>query len=883
MLTRTSLAILTLIISQALFVHPSNSQFSSNLATSQQNNIEELIKQGVQEYRSKQYQKALQIYQIALRIAQKQKNKIFERELSQKIGVTHSKLGNYTEALQYLQQSLSLTQQEGNRSGEASILNDIGGVYQLQGNFLKALETFQKTLSIRKQVGDRLGEARTLSNIGATYDALAKYPPAITSHQRALAIFEQQNHRQGIATVLNNLALVQGNLGKYNLAIELYQKSLSIRKEIGDRIGEGQNLNNIGYTYSRLQQNAKAITYYEQALVLRRQINDGLGEALTLNNLGYLYAQTQAEKALPLLQQALIIFQQLGNLSGEGNTLDSLAVAYQTLDNYPNALQYYLKALNIFHEIGDRSNQGNTLSNIGKLLAKQKQIEIAILFYKQSVNLRESIRKDIRGLSKEEQKSYLSTIEETYRNLADLLLKQDRILEAQQVLDLLKVQELGDYLRTVRGNSQTQQGIDLQRPEQNIIALASELNTLQQKDRDNKLSATEQQRLAQLVQIEQDQNKQFNSFLNSPEIKKLITELRRVEDQQNLNLASYRKLQKDVLTQIPKAVLLYPLILDDRIELIIMNAKTPPLRRTVKIKREQLNQEIVDFLSGLRDAGSEDVKEPAQKLYKILIQPFEAELKELKIDTIIYAPDGQLRYIPLSALHDGKQWLVEKYRVNNITAESLTSFTPKPLAKPRILAGAFGGKAGDKTRAGFDGLPATLIEVQEIASLFPNTTTFTEAEFSKQITETKANSHTILHLATHGQLSVGTPEDSFILFGNGEKATIREIQDWSLSNVDLVILSACQSGIGSKLGTGVEILGLGYQMQAAGARVAIASLWLVNDVGTQALMTAFYRELQKGDVTVTEALRRAQVALIKSPKYNHPNYWSAFFAIGNGL
>ena len=154
-----------------------------------------------------------------------------------------------------------------------------------------------------------------------------------------------------------------------------------------------------------------------------------------------------------------------------------------------------------------------------------------------------------------------------------------------------------------------------------------------------------------------------------------------------------------MLTQIPKALLLYPLILDDRIELIIINAKTPPLRRTVKIKREQLNQEIVDFLSGLRDSGSEDVKEPAQKLYKILIQPFEAELRELKIDTIIYAPDGQLRYIPLSALHDGKQWLVERYRVNNITAESLTSFTPKPLAKPRILAGAFGGKAGDKTQA----------------------------------------------------------------------------------------------------------------------------------------------------------------------------------------
>ena len=230
--------------------------------------------------------------------------------------------------------------------------------------------------------------------------------------------------------------------------------------------------------------------------------------------------------------------------------------------------------------------------------------------------MRETIRKDIIGLKKEEQKSYLSTIEKDYRNLADILLKQDRILEAQQVLDLLKVQELGDYLKTVRGNTQTAQGIELQRPEQNIIALATELNTLQQKDRENKLSDTEQQRLAQLVQTERDQNKQFNTFLNSPEIKKLIAELRRVEEQQNLNLASYRKLQKDVLAQIPNAVLLYPLILDDRLELIIINAKTPPLRRTVKIKREQLNQEIIDFLSELRDAGSEDIKESAQKLYK---------------------------------------------------------------------------------------------------------------------------------------------------------------------------------------------------------------------------------------------------------------------------
>jgi len=192
----------------------------------------------------------------------------------------------------------------------------------------------------------------------------------------------------------------------------------------------------------------------------------------------------------------------------------------------------------------------------------------------------------------------------------------------------------------VRGNSQTAQGVDLQRPEQNIIASIGELNTLQQKDRDNKLSESEQQRLAQLVQTERDQNKQFNAFLNSPEIQKLIDQLRRAEQQQNINLASYRKLQKDVLAQIPNAVLLYPLILDDRLELILINAKTPPLRRTVKIKREELNEAIAQFLGDLRDAGSEDIKQPAQKLYNLLIKPFESELQQLQIDTIIYAPDG---------------------------------------------------------------------------------------------------------------------------------------------------------------------------------------------------------------------------------------------------
>jgi CHAT domain-containing protein len=175
--------------------------------------------------------------------------------------------------------------------------------------------------------------------------------------------------------------------------------------------------------------------------------------------------------------------------------------------------------------------------------------------------------------------------------------------------------------------------------------------------------------------------------------------------------------------------------------------------------------------------------------------------------------------------------------------------------------------------------------------------------------------YTVVHLATHAAFVVGTPDDSFILFGNGERITLRDIQKWSLKNVDLVVLSACETGLGGKLGNGEEILGLGYQMQRAGARAAIASLWTVDDGGTQALMDSFYAALESKEVgqdsqpTKAEALRQAQIALITgdyralgqqrglgvqqriqsslSPRVasnlSHPYYWAPFILIGNGL
>ncbi|MGB3638550.1 MAG: CHAT domain-containing protein, partial [Rivularia sp. (in: cyanobacteria)] len=308
-----------------------------------------------------------------------------------------------------------------------------------------------------------------------------------------------------------------------------------------------------------------------------------------------------------------------------------------------------------------------------------------------------------------------------------------------------------------------------------------------------------------------------------------------------------------------------------------------------------------------------DAKTPAKKLYSWLIKPLEKDLKQSGAKTIIYAPDGQLRYIPLSALHDGEQWLVQRLNINNITAKSLTDFTAKPQPEPKVLAGAFvNGNynvqvIGDNYR--FQGLPFAGKEVENLTKLLPKTTKLIDNEFNKADTTVKMNEYNIVHFATHAAFVPGDASKSFILFGDGDIANLKEIGNWTLNNVDLVVLSACQTGIGGKFGKGEEILGLGYQFQSRGVRATIASLWKVSDDGTQLLMNGFYNVLKQQKITKAEALRQAQIALITNDysavggkrggifvegdgdnklketgsKLQHPYYWAPFILIGNGL
>ncbi|NEO25994.1 MAG: tetratricopeptide repeat protein [Kamptonema sp. SIO4C4] len=799
------------------------------------------------------------------------------------------------------------------------------GIEQFRvSNFRGALQSWEQALEIYREIGNRKGEANSLGNLGLAYRNLGEYQQAIDYFQQSLTIFQEIGDRQGEGASLGNLGTAYDSLGEYQQAIDYYQQSLTIAREIGNRNGEGNSLMGLGNAYSSLGEYQQAIDYYQQSLTIARAIGDRSGEANSLMNLGNAYRNLgQYQQAIDYYQQSLTIFQEIGYREGEGNSLNNLGLAYRNLGQYQQAIDYYQQSLTIFQEIGNRAGEATTLSNLGKLLKQQNQPQLAIIFLKQSVNITETIRRDIRELDLNLQQSYTESIASRYRTLADLLLSQNRLLEAQQILDLLKIQELENYLSNVRGVEDQAEYLP---PEQEInqkyqqlldraISIGQELAQLRQTLGQiplNQQTREQKQRLTELYNQQKQLIRNFNQFTERPDVVALLQQLSPTAQEQIIQPGDLRDLSGNLDQIDPNAVLLYPLILEDRLELLLTAPNTAPIRRTVNVSRAELNQTILDFRQALTNPNSNPLP-PAQKLYNWLIKPLENDLTAANAKTLIYSPDAQLRYIPLAALHDGEQWLIERLRVNNITAQSVDDWNTPDQEQLRILAGAFAtGKyqfnVGER-QFQFSGLPFAGKEVEVLAETVPNTQQVFDGEFNPSIIPQMDN-FSVVHLATHAALVRGKPEESFILLGDGSRISLRDVEeDWQFNNIDLIVLSACQTGLGDNLGNGEEILGFGYLMQKAGARAAIASLWSVDDGGTQALMNAFYAALTQG-MSKAEALRQAQMALITDDyttiggerglvevrarvrenvpdavqsRLGHPYYWAPFILIGNGL
>lgn len=330
------------------------------------------------------------------------------------------------------------------------------------------------------------------------------------------------------------------------------------------------------------------------------------------------------------------------------------------------------------------------------------------------------------------------------------------------------------------------------------------------------------------------------------------------------------------------AAVFYPIILSDRLEVLVSIPGEPMGHHSIAISPTELGQTMDGWLQSLNPIAStrRQLKLSGQ-LYDWLVRPAEAALQRNGIQTLVFVPDGPLRNLPMAALHDGKQYLVENYQV--ALTPGLQLLEPKSLGKEQLQALSVGLS---ESRQGFAALPGVQQEIQQIQELLPSKVfldqDFTQANLQRQL---KDSSFPIVHLATHGQFS-SDPEQTFLLTWD-DQIKVRDIRnllqsrrDSQTNPIELLVLSACQTAVGDKQAA----LGLAGMAVQSGARSTLATLWSVNDRSTAQLMAELYKDLAASqDISRGESLRQAQLALLKSDQYNHPFYWSTFVLVGNWL
>jgi CHAT domain-containing protein len=483
-------------------------------------------------------------------------------------------------------------------------------------------------------------------------------------------------------------------------------------------------------------------------------------------------------------------------------------------------------------------------------------------------------------------------------------------VKPKQILECLKLQELNDFTQGTRAAAPIPEvsfnpaETQIKTQHTSLVAFGSKLYECDQ----------QQPRCPQYT----DLNTQYQSLF-----KEFIAFVEQIQQQQrdgrlnqiNQSTQDFQTSADRIVTAHPNSLLIYPLVLPDKTRLL-WASKGGVLSKTATcpLGEKALYGKVSEFQKLLRDRGDEtQLKIIGKELYDCLIKPMESELTANQIKHLIFVPDLATNYIPMGALFDGKQYLIQRFAVSNILSAGLTDTEDKLKSPQQTSVLALGLSQATGT---FSALPNVEAELGAIVQkpgntgIYPGNTYLNQA-FTKTALEDNIRGHNILHIATHGEFKPTNPRSSYFLLGTGTPYPIPDIQALrDLKDVHLVVLSACQTGLGGADGLGLEVSGISSFLlgDRDKAKAVLASLWNVNDASTTLLMQLFYKNLAQG-LSKPEAMQQAQLRLLSGQQtakdaparaelevrqlpgarrdrpadFSHPYYWAPFILIGNGL
>jgi CHAT domain-containing protein/Tfp pilus assembly protein PilF len=795
------------------------------------------------------------------------------------------------------------------RAGSQRITITLGNVYSESGESLFSAEYYDALLLIagcryqynRGSIPFDALKVGWLNNRGLAHYQTGDLALAKQDYENALELLnkldaaDQTKRIHERLVTMTNLGQVYATLGDQKMAIASYRKAEELSRELNPTLVEQSMVAVYGGLGTSLEfegRFADALANYEKAYQITQRNGMDSSAGIVLNSLGRLAAlsgkRPEAEK---YFKDAIAISERTQNQAGVGSASNNLGWFYVQDKRYADAHAAFVRSSEIFADLGNRTAQATALGNLMFVERLQGRDEAAIFFGKRAIRLLQSVRGGLTGIEKQLQRSFLMSREETYRSLADILISKERLIEAQAILELLKDEEHGGGSRVRSGETAeiapyTEEEELIQQKVDELAFLRKTRSDLQAERTRDGASFTKQAELDSVDRSIALVNAAFRKSLErlattETSVSKRVTDILAERNLQTI----LSKLKKDHATE---AVAVYTVIgTEESRDAAGQSVKdkartkfgwailvTPTDRKAYPIDVSGLEETVRRFRQALADDRF-DPKPDAQKLYTAIFRQSSGRLKStLEKDitaalassdnkTVMWSLDGVLRYVPTAALHDGKNYLVEKYRNVVFTPQSLRQLQATNNPEWKVL-----GLGVSEARAGFSALEGAKEELAFIVrpGMFDGEVLLNE-KFTKDETLRvwRDKEFPVIHIASHFKFHPTKPEESYLLLGDGEMKISDIINEDNLfDGVDLLALSACDTAM---ISNGKESESFAYVAQDLGAKTVLASLWPVSDVGTPELMTRFYTlRASNPAMTKGEAFYRAQVSLVRGEK-----------------
>lgn len=830
------------------------------------------VQEGIDAYQVGNYQEAVKIWKKALSASSEPQEK---QIILENLATAYQKLNQNEQVFETLEKLEKYAIETGNKGKLSQLLTQKAQIYLNIGQPQTAIallcaSTDEKTcqpntaLAISRQIEDTSIERSALGILAEAYRFSGKYDQSIQTLETALSL-PSTEAQTSLKQSLGNSYTARGQLSQlraksaekqdHNRSNTFQKQAISDYQQATKNFRA--NLNGSEDPLTKLENllNLIRLSYYSQnfQIISPQQRQNDLQQALILlpmvpQNVTTVYASIDLASlpafslalSTPLIQcptqWQLSDFQRL-------SILDNALTIAKNLNN-PRVESFALGAIGHFYECLGRTKEALTLT--------QK----AILVANQDLNTKDGL--------------YL------------LEWQKGRIFQAKGQFNLAvnAYQNAYNTLENIRS--------DLLTTEKDVqLDFRDSIEPIYRQLAQLKLQLADSQSLSSIQQKQE-----------LKEVLKIIDHLRLAELQNHLGNDCFLRIDAPVsqpISAFPQTAIINSLMFQEKTAIIIILPGQSIKIHWIKQNKANIIENIAQFrqsiLDGFLTLGDYDTS-LSETLYSQIIRPFETDLQEYDIKNLVFIQDSPFRPIPMAALHDGKQFLIEKYAVSTTPSLSLTFLQKRTLSdnKTLILGVTEESQIDGQIFPSLDNIP---LEIATISQQFPNHQLLVNQQFNPQtLTQTLDNAdYSIIHIATHAQFGT-IPDDTFLVAGNNDKIAIKSLENTlrllesGSNSVELLTLTACETAEGDER----SALGLAGVAIQAGVQSAIASLWPVSDQSTLQLILAFYDNLINSGVNKAEALREAQIQLIQAQsnpdinnQYSHPVYWSSFILIGNWL